>query len=154
MRRSHYLLSFVYARLIFWALEVTTILVFAWLVFGFKVHGSLIEMAFLLVVGGLTFAGLGLLIAARTKTIEGVSGLSNLVMMPMWLLSGTFFSTARFPEFLQPYIKVLPLSALNSSLRAVMNDGAALTGHWMEICVLLAWGSVSFIIALKVFRWQ
>ncbi len=154
MRRSHYLASFVYSRLIFLVLEVTAILVFAWFTFGFTTHGSMISMAFLLLVGGFTFAGLGLLIAARTQTAEGFSGFANLTMMPMWLLSGTFFSPSRFPEFLQPYIKALPLTALNNSLRAVMNDGAPLTAHWLEVCILLAWGSLSFLIALKIFRWQ
>jgi ABC transporter DrrB family efflux protein len=154
MRRSHYLLSFVLSRLIFLVLEVAVVLVFAWFAFGFTVRGSLVEMAFLLLLGAMTFAGIGLLVAARPKTIEGVSGLMNLVMMPMWLLSGTFFSSARFPEFLQPFIRALPLTALNDSLRGVMNDGASLTASWMAVIVLLVWCVVSFLVALKIFRWQ
>ncbi|HKR01009.1 MAG TPA: ABC transporter permease, partial [Pyrinomonadaceae bacterium] len=105
MRRSHYLLSFVLSRLLFLVLEVAVVIAFAWFAFGFTVRGSFLEMTFVLVLGALTFAGIGLLVAARPRTIEGVSGLMNLVMMPMWLLSGTFFSSARFPEFLQPFIK-------------------------------------------------
>jgi ABC-2 type transport system permease protein len=154
MRRSHYLLSFVLSRLFFLVLEVAVVIAFAWFAFGFTVRGSIIEMVFLLLLGALTFAGVGLLVAARPKTIEGVSGLMNLVMMPMWLLSGTFFSSARFPEFLQPFIKALPLTALNDSLRAVMNDGASLYGSWMAVLVLLAWCGLSFLVALKIFRWQ
>ncbi|MDT5060069.1 MAG: type transport system permease protein [Acidobacteriota bacterium] len=154
MRRSHYLLSFVLSRLFFLGLEVAVVIAFAWFAFGFTVRGSIIQMVFLLLLGALTFAGVGLLVASRPKTIEGVSGLMNLVMMPMWLLSGTFFSSARFPEFLQPFIKALPLTALNDSLRAVMNDGASLTGSWVAVFVLLAWCGISFIVALKIFRWQ
>lgn len=154
MRRSHYLLSFVLSRLFFLALEVAVVIAFARLTFGFRVRGSFIEMAFLLLLGALTFAGVGLLVASRPKTIEGVSGLMNLVMMPMWLLSGTFFSSARFPQIFQPFIKALPLTALNDSLRAVMNDGASVAGSWVAVCVLLAWCALSFIIALKIFRWQ
>lgn len=154
MKRSHYLLSFVFARMTFWVLELTAIIIFARYVFGFTIRGSLIEMVFLLVGGGLAFASIGLLIAARPKTIEGVSGISNLVMMPMWLLSGTFFSSERFPESIQPFIKVLPLTALNSALRAVMNDGTPLAAHWVELLVLAGWGGLSFLIALKIFRWQ
>jgi ABC-2 type transport system permease protein len=154
MRRSHYLLSFVFSRLIFLVLEVAVVIAFSWFAFGFTVRGSSIAMAFLLLLGAMTFAGIGLLVAARPRTIEGVSGLMNLVMMPMWLLSGTFFSSARFPEFLQPFIKALPLTALNDSLRGVMNDGASLSSNWMAIAVMLAWCVISFFLALRTFRWQ
>jgi ABC-2 type transport system permease protein len=154
MRRSHYLLSFVLSRLFFLVLEVAVVIAFAWFAFGFTVRGSFLQMIFLLLLGALTFAGVGLLVASRPKTIEGVSGLMNLVMMPMWLLSGTFFSSARFPIFLQPFIKALPLTALNDSLRAVMNDGSSLTGSWLAVVVLLAWCGISFLVALKIFRWQ
>ena len=154
MRRSHYLLSFVFSRLIFLMLEVAVVIAFAYLAFGFRVRGSWLEMAFLLLLGSMTFAGIGLLVAARPRTIEGVQGLMNLVMMPMWLLSGTFFSSARFPEVIQPFIKALPLTALNDSLRAVMNDGASVGAAWVAVLTLLAWCVVTFAAALKVFRWQ
>ena len=154
MRRSHYLLSFVLSRLFFLILEVAAVIAFAWFTFGFTMHGSWVEVAFLLLVGALTFSGIGLLVASRPKTIEGVSGLMNLVMMPMWLLSGTFFSSARFPNFLQPFIKALPLTALNDSLRSVMNDGASVAASWAAVSVLLAWCVISFLMALKIFRWQ
>lgn len=154
MRRSHYLLSFVLSRLIFLVLEVAVVIAFAYLAFGFRVRGSWLEMALLLLLGSMTFAGIGLLVAARPRTIEGVSGLMNLVMMPMWLLSGTFFSSARFPEVIQPFIKALPLTALNDSLRAVMNDGASVGVAWLAVLILLAWCVATFAVALKVFRWQ
>ncbi|HWP44866.1 MAG TPA: ABC transporter permease [Blastocatellia bacterium] len=154
MKRSHYLLSFMLSRLAFLVLEVAAVVVFAWLVFAVKVHGSLAGLAVISLVGAMTFAGIGLLVASRPKTIEGVSGLMNLVMLPMWLLSGTFFSAARFPDLLQPFIKALPLTALNDSLRAVMNEGAPVLASWPEMSVLVAWGLVSFLVALKIFRWQ
>jgi ABC transporter DrrB family efflux protein len=154
MRRAHYLLSFVLSRMIWLVLEVIAVIAFAYFTFGFTVRGSLLEMSLVLFLGALTFSGIGLLVAARPKTIEGVSGLMNLVMMPMWLLSGTFFSSSRFPEFLQPFIKALPLTALNDSLRSVMNDGVSVTTNWAAILVMLAWCIISFILALKIFRWQ
>ena len=154
MRRSHYLLSFMFSRLIFLAVEVAAVLVFAWLAFGVVVRGTIGAIAVISLVGGLTFSGLGLLVAARPQTVEGVSGLMNLVMLPMWLLSGTFFSSARFPTPLQPFIKALPLTALNDSMRAVMNDGVSLAANWPQIGVMLFWGVVSFVIALRIFRWQ
>ncbi|MCI0487683.1 MAG: ABC transporter permease [Blastocatellia bacterium] len=154
MRRSHFLLSFMLSRLTFLVLEVAAVIIFAWLVFDVSVHGSLISLVAISLIGSMTFAGLGMLVAARPKTIEGVSGWMNFVMLPMWLLSGTFFSASRFPDLLQPFIKVLPLTALNDSLRAVINEGAPIASTWPEISVLLAWGLVSFALALRMFRWQ
>jgi len=154
MRRSHYLFSFMLSRLVFLVLEVAAVVVFAWLVFDFTVRGSWLSLILITVLGGFTFSGLGLLVAARPTTIEGVSGLMNFIMLPMWLLSGTFFSSERFPQVLQPFIKALPLTALNSVLRSVMNEGAALSSNWIPIAILLAWCLVSFVIALKIFKWQ
>ena len=154
MRRSHYLLSFILSRLIFLSLEVAALVGFARLVFGVVVRGSLIDLAVCAVVGALAFSGLGLLVAARPRTVEGVSGLMNFVMLPMWLLSGTFFSATRFPQWFQPLIKALPLTALNDVTRAVMNDGLPLLSHWPQLAIVLAWGLVSFAVALRIFRWQ
>lgn len=154
MTRSHYLLSFVGSRMVFLLLEVLVLLGFARLAFGYRVQGSYAGMAVLLLMGALAFAGVGLLVASRAQTLEGVSGLMNLVMMPMWLLSGTFFSATRFPGFLQPFIRLLPLTALNDSLRAVMNEGNSLAACWAGLGILLAWCVVSFALALRLFRWQ
>ena len=154
MKRSHYLLSFMLSRLVFLVLEVAAVVIFAVVAFGFTVRGSWLSLVLVTVLGGFTFSGIGLLVAARPTTIEGVSGLMNFIMLPMWLLSGTFFSSERFPQVLQPFIKALPLTALNDVLRAVMNEGAGLSANWIPIAVLLAWFLVSFVVALKIFRWQ
>ncbi len=154
MRRSHYLLSFMLSRLVFLLLEVAAVVVFAWLAFGFTVRGSWLSVSLIVLLGGFTFSGIGLLVAARPTTIEGVSGLMNFIMLPMWLLSGTFFSSERFPQVLQPFIKALPLTALNTLLRAVMNEGTPLWANWIQVAILLAWLLISFVVALKIFRWQ
>jgi ABC-type multidrug transport system permease subunit len=154
MRRSHYLLSFMLSRLTFLFLEVAAVVVFAWLAFGFTVRGSWLTVGLITLLGGFTFSGIGLLVAARPTTIEGVSGLMNFIMLPMWLLSGTFFSSERFPQIFQPFIKALPLTALNTLLRAVMNEGAPIWSNWINVAILLAWLVVSFVVALKIFRWQ
>jgi len=154
MRRSHYLLSFMLSRLIFLVLEVAAVVIFAWLAFGFTVRGSWLSVSLLTLLGGFTFSGLGLLVAARPQTIEGVSGLMNFIMLPMWLLSGTFFSSERFPQVFQPFIKALPLTALNTLLRAVMNEGASVWSNWVHVAILLFWLVISFVVALKIFRWQ
>lgn len=154
MRRSDYLLSFMLSRLLFLVPEVAAVVVFAWLVFGFTVRGSWLSVSLITLLGGFTFSGIGLLIASRPTTIEGVSGLMNFIMLPMWLLSGTFFSSERFPAVFQPFIKALPLTALNTLLRSTMNEGASLWTNWMNVAILAAWLIVSFVVALKIFKWQ
>ena len=154
MRRSHYLFSFMLSRLLFLFLEVAAVVVFARVVFGFTVRGSLLSLFFITLLGGFTFSGIGLLVASRPTTIEGVSGLMNFIMLPMWLLSGTFFSSERFPQVFQPFIKALPLTALNTLLRSVMNEGSTLWSGWANVTILLVWLVVSFVVALKIFKWQ
>lgn len=154
MRRSHYLLSFILSRLVFLILEVVALVGFGWLLFGVAVRGSFLTLAGVTILGAFAFAGLGLLVASRAKTIEGVSGLMNLVMLPMWILSGTFFSYSRFPDAMIPFVKALPLTALNDALRAVMIDGAAVTTLGAPIAIVGAWGAISFVVALKIFRWR
>jgi ABC-type polysaccharide/polyol phosphate export permease len=78
----------------------------------------------------------------------------NLAMVPMWVFSGIFFSTERFPAALQPFVQALPLTALNDALRAVMLDGAGLAATAPELLNLALWGALSFAVALKIFRWQ
>ena len=154
MRRSHYLLAFILSRLVFLVLEIVALVGFAWVMFRVGVHGSFLALAAVTMLGAFGFAGLGLLVASRARTIEGVSGIMNLVMLPMWMLSGTFFSYARFPEAMIPFVKALPLTALNDALRAVMIDGASLATLGSQVAVVAAWGAVSFVVALKIFRWR
>lgn len=154
MRRSHFLLGHMLARLVFLGLEVGVLLAFGALVFGVPFRGSVFTAAIVAVAGALTFSGLGVLVASRAKTIEGVSGLMNVVMVPMWIFSGVFFNAALFPDVLQPLIRVLPLTALNDSLRAVILDGAPLFSQGAPLAVLAAWGVTSFGIAVRIFRWN
>jgi ABC-2 type transport system permease protein len=154
MMRSHYLLSHMLSRLMFLVLEVTALLGFARLVFGIPISGSWLTLAGFCLLGAVTFSGVGLLVASRAKTIEGVSGLMNLVMVPMWIFSGVFFASENFPDAMQPFISLLPLTALNQALRAVMIDGAGLGGVLTQGGILLTWALVSFTAALKMFRWR
>ena len=154
MRKTHFLFSFIFSRLLFLILEVIVVISFGWIIFNVSVRGSVLTVGLISLVGSLTFAGLGLLVAARPVTIEGVSGLMNLVMLPMWLLSGTFFSSEKFPDLMQPVIQALPLTALNNALRGVINEGLPLNSHLPELGIMLIWASISFLIALRWFRWQ
>src|SRR5206468_342882 len=127
---------------------------FAYFVFDIRVRGDFTAFAALVLLGGASFAGVGLLVASRAETIETVSGLMNAVMLPMYLFSGVFFSSDRFPDAMQPIVKLLPLTALNDGLRAVMNDGAGWAALAGPAAILLAWGGVSFALAFRFFRWR
>jgi ABC-2 type transport system permease protein len=154
MQKTHYLLSLVLSRLATLTLEVVIITGFAWIAFDVAVHGPLWALAALALLGALAFGGLGLFVASRARTIEAVSGLMNLVMLPMWVLSGVFFASTNFPDAMQPFIHVLPLTALIDAMRAVVNEGRSLDSVVPQMAILTAWGSLSFAAALKLFRWQ
>lgn len=154
MRRTDFLIGIIVSRLVFLIPEVLVLLLFSRLVFGVVVHGSAVNLVLLILLGAFTFAGIGLLVASRAKTLEAVSGLMNLVMLPMWVLSGIFFSSDRFPQLAQPFIKALPLTLLIDGLRGVALDGAGLAELWPQVAGLGAWAGASFFIALKVFRWH
>jgi ABC transporter DrrB family efflux protein len=154
MRKSHFLLGIMLSRQLFMLTEMVLLVLFAYFVFNVVISGSLWAMAFLLVLGAFTFAGIGLLVASRAQTLETVSGLMNLVMLPMWVFSGIFFSSERFPAVLQPVIKIIPLTPLIDALRAVMLEGASLASQWSRIVILAVWTVGTFFLALKWFRWQ
>ncbi len=154
MRKSDYLLAQMFSRFIFFVLEVVVILAFGVLVFQVPIRGSFTVVAVITLGGALCFGGIGLLVAARARTLEAANGLMNLVMVPMWLFSGVFFSSERFPRAAQPFIQALPLTALNNALRAVMLEGRSLMAIGGELVILGLWALAAFAVALKIFRWQ
>ncbi len=153
MRRGHFLLALMSSRLVLMIIEIGLLLTLGVIVFHMKVLGSLFAIVMLGTLGALAFGGVGLVTASRAQKIESVSGLMNLVMMPMWIFSGVFFSYERFPAIIQPLIKALPLTALNDALRASILEGTPLTQQWPRLLVMAAWGGISFVLALKWFRW-
>ncbi|HET7784880.1 MAG TPA: ABC transporter permease [Myxococcales bacterium] len=154
MSRAEFLWSFVIMRALFLLLELPVLLGFAWFAFKVGVAGSLPLLLGVSLLGALAFAGMGLLVAARAQNTQTVSGLINLVMLPMFVGSGVFFSTARFPEAAQPFLRVLPLTALNDALRAVMIDGAGVRGVLSQVALLAGTAAVTFALALRLFRWR
>jgi ABC-type multidrug transport system permease subunit len=154
MRPAHFLLSVMITRLIFAVFDMGFLLAFGYLAFGVRCSGNYYELFPVMLIGGASFAGIGLLTASRAQTIDAISGLMNLIMLPMWIASGVFFSAERFPDFMQPVIQALPLTCLNNALRGVMIDGASLSSLWRPLLILVAWGTVSFTIALRIFRWK
>lgn len=154
MSRAEYLLSFIISRFALLIVEVLLLVGFATLVFDVPVRGSFIQLLAICVLGALSFCALGLLLAARPRTVEGANGLMNLAMVPMWILSGVFFSAENFPDVIQPFIQALPLTAVNDALRANMLRGAGLDVVGSELAILAAWGVVCFVVALRIFRWR
>jgi ABC-2 type transport system permease protein len=154
MRGSHYLLSFVLSRIAFLLLELPVLLVFAAVVFSVKVHGSLALLVAFATLGALAFAGLGVLVASRARNTQTVSGLINLVMMPMFIGSGVFFSYENFPDAVLPFLRLLPLTALNDGLRAITNEGAGLVQVLPQAGVLAFFSVASFVVGLRIFRWK
>lgn len=154
MRKTDYLFAHFLSRLVFLVLEVSIVVAFAWIVFDVAVRGPMVAFVLMALLGGAAFAAIGLLVASRARTLEAVSGLMNVVMMPMWICSGVFFSYERFPEVVHPLIRALPLTALTDGLRAVMNDGAGIVDVMPQLLNLTAWMVVSSVVGLKIFRWQ
>jgi ABC transporter DrrB family efflux protein len=154
MRRSDYLLSHMLARLAWLAMEVVAVLGFGMIAFGVQVRGSWLAFGLVTLLGAFSFSALGLLVASRARTIEAVSGLMNVTMLPMWLLSGSFFSSDRFPSAMQWLVQALPLTATNNALRAIMNEGAGFTAVLAPIAIIVAWGLASFFASLALFRWE
>jgi len=154
MPRWQYLASFLLSRLVMLVIEVVFFLGFAGIAFGVPFRGSLWQLGFLCVLTSLSFSALGLLISSRAKTMEAASGWMNLVMLPMWIFSGVFFSASRLPAVIQPFVRALPLTAANEALRANMLQGTGLNHLMVPVAILLAWLIVPFAVALRIFRWR
>lgn len=154
MKRTDFLMAMMLSRLVFMVPQILILLAFSYIIFGVQIFGSYLALVVIVLLGAIEFAGIGLLIGARAQTMESVSGLMNLVMLPMYTLCGIFFSYENFPEVVHPFIKWLPLTPVIDALRAVMLDGETLWQQGPELLVISVWAAVSFIIALLIFRWN
>ena len=154
MRRGDFLLAQILGRLSFLLIEAPPLILFAWLAFGVRVEGNLLLLAGVILLGTICFAGIGLLCASRARTIEGISGILNVVMVPMFVAGGIFFSASRFPTAVQPMVQALPLTALNDALRLVYNEGSGVAAVAPEAAIMAAWTVVAFALAFRWFRWQ
>lgn len=154
MKKSHFLASMLGTRILFFIPEALVLLVAAHWIFGVPIQGGIVSIIFVALMGALTFGGLGLLAASRAQRIESISGIMNAVMLPMWLCSGIFFSSERFPNVMQPFIQALPLTQLINALRAVILEGQSAGDQILPMVILAAWGGTGFVLALKWFRWN
>ena len=153
MRRRHLLYSLGLARLLIIPLEVIFVLLFARIFFSVQVAGSYLALFAVAVAGSASFASIAIAVASRAQNTETVSGLMNLIMMPMFITSGVFFAWSNFPESLQPAIRALPLTAMCDGMRAVMIDGAGLLSVLPSLLILALWGVPAFVLGLRYFRW-
>jgi ABC-type multidrug transport system permease subunit len=154
MRPADFLLAQMSMRLLSTIVEVAFLFGFGRLVFGVPMRGSFLAALALALAGSLCFAGIGLLIACRARKIETVTGLMNLLILPMWVGSGVFFSIERFPQAAQRVLQLLPLTALVDALRSVALEGGTLASQGSRVLVLAVWGAFSFFVGLRLFRWS
>jgi ABC-2 type transport system permease protein len=154
MHRGDFVFCRLSARMLFLLPEMLALLLVGWLAFSVPVRGSLFTLILVILIGAMAFSGIGLLIGCRTEKTETISGLISLIMLIMYLVSGVFFPSDRFPDALQPFIQALPLTQLNEALRMVMLEGAGLAAIALPLGVLAGWGVVTFALALRWFRWK
>jgi ABC-type multidrug transport system permease subunit len=154
MKRRHLLYALGLARLVIIPIELLFVLICARAIFSVEVAGSYLALLVVALGGSASFAAIAIAIASRAQNTETVSGLMNLIMMPMFITSGVFFSSSNFPDFLQPAIRVLPLTAMCDGMRAVMIDGAGLLSVLPSLLILALWGVPAFVLGLRYFRWN
>ena len=155
--RTYIILGEGLARVIFQMLTAVVIIVVGRLLFGFTlIHGliTLLEMLVLSFIGLVVFMGLGFIVSGFATSDSSIPPFANLLTLPQFLLGGTFFSVDAFPNWLQPISKALPLTHLNTAMRAVAFEGQSLWDVKIEIGILILWGIVIYAVAVKVFKWE
>ena len=154
MKKPHFVAAMMASRMVFMFPEIITILLISRFLFDVSSHGGYLPVMVIVVLGAFQFASIGLAIASRARTLEAVGGLMNLTMVPMWIGSGIFFSSERFPDAVQPLIRLLPLTPVITSLRQVMQEGAGMAAIAPNLALMALWSGVCFVVALKIFRWD
>ena len=155
--RTYIILGEGLARVLFQMLTAIVIIGVGWVFFGFTlINGfeTLLEMLFLSFIGLIVFMGLGFIVSGLATSDSSIPPFANLLTLPQFLLGGTFFSVDVFPKWLQPISKALPLTHLNTAMRAVAFEGQNLWDVKNEIGILLIWGVVVYAVAVKVFKWE
>ncbi|MBX3256898.1 MAG: ABC transporter permease [Chitinophagaceae bacterium] len=145
------------SRVIFQLITAVVILLVGYFFFHFTlVNGWLtfFELLVLSFIGLIVFMAFGFVVSGIAKSESTIPPLANIVTLPQFLLAGTFFPIDNFPNWLQPFCKILPLTHLNDAMRNVAFEGAHLTDCGKQIAILAAWSVVGYALAVKVFRWE
>src|SRR5690606_12784480 len=154
MRRTHFLLSYFVSRSLFLFIELTLLVAFGYFMFGTAVKGDVASLIVVSFMGAAAFAGIGLLIGSRLENTETANGWMNFVQLPLYVLSGGFFTYERFPRWMRGALELLRRAALATGLRATYNEAANLATLAPEALVLCGWGGLGFVMAVRTFRWQ
>jgi ABC-2 type transport system permease protein len=145
------------SRLVFAVVQASLIILVGRFFLGYTlVNGvvTLLNMLVLSLLGLIVFMGMGFIVSGAAKDEKTIPPVANLLTMPQFLLSGTFFPIDAFPTWLQPISKALPLTYLNDAMRKVAFEGANLPAVTKEIGILLIWTVIVYLIAVKVFKWE
>ena len=154
LHRGQLVGSNVVMRLLIGIVQTIIIVSVGTALFGMQVTGSILMVAFLVVLGALTFLSLGYVIASFAATEDAANGMVSVIQFPMMFLSGTFFVLSALPQPLQVVARLIPLTYLGDALRQVMVGGTAFSPLWFCIAVLVAWTVVCFGISARFFKWQ
>lgn len=153
-RPASFLAGQVVTRLMVSLLQTLVLLGIAVIFFDVNIAGSLGAILVLALIGGTVFISLGFAISGWARSEEVAAPLANIVALPMMFLSGVFFPREALPGGLSAVADFLPLSFLADALRAVTVDGEVLWSQWGEVAGLAAWMTISFFIAVRLFRWE
>lgn len=157
VKRSYIVLGEALSRLVFQLTGSAIIILIGRYAFGFTlIHGFVtgLQMLLLAALGLIVFMGFGFVVSGLAKNESVIPPIANIVTLPQFLLSGTFFPVDAFPKWLQYISKALPLTYLNDALRKVAFEGAGFSEISFSVLVLVGWGILIYAIAVRVFRWE
>lgn len=154
MKRSYFLVALITVRFFMNLVEGGLLFLFSWMAFGISIQGNIMALFCLFVAGNIAFAGLSILISCHTSNTEIGNGLINLVVMPMMVLSGIFFSYHNFPDWSIAFIQILPLTMMADGFRSIFIEGAGIMDVAIPVVVMSMTGIICFTIGLKIFKWH
>ena len=154
MKKSHFLIALITVRTFMNITESTILFIFAMFAFDMVIQGSLAALIFIYIAGNLAFSGIAVFVSSHTSNTEVGNGIINVVVMPMMVLSGIFFSYHNFPDWSIPVIQKFPLTILTDGIRSIINEGAGFADVGLPILILSGTGILFFTAGLKIFKWH
>lgn len=157
IRRTYIVLGEALSRLVFQLMGAMVIIVLGKYAFGFTlINGwsTFLSMLLLSAIGLVVFMGFGFVVSGLARNESTIPPIANIITLPQFLLSGTFFPVDAFPGWLQKIANALPLTWLNDALRKIAFEGAGFFDISTHLLVILAWGFVAYVAAVRVFRWE
>ncbi len=153
MNKSLFLFSHLITRVIMSFIEATLLLTFAYLYFDISIQGSYAALISMIIAGNIIFFGLAVLTSSRTSNTQIGNGLINVVVMPMMVSSGIFFSYHNFPDWITPVIEKMPLTLMADSIRSIFIEGAGFSQAWPALAILVGTGTLFYLVGLKIYKW-